>query len=475
MNQELINDLAQLSRDPLGFVYWAFPWGDGMLKDQTGPEPWQKDVLKHIGEHLSGNNVVREAVASGHGIGKSALVAWLILWAMATHENTRGVVTANTEAQLTTKTWPELVKWHALFIANPMFKVTATAMFSTEPGHEKNWRVDAIPWSVERSEAFAGLHNRGNRTILIFDEASAIDDKIWEVAEGALTDAGTERMWCAFGNPTRNTGRFYDCFHRFRAHWNTQRVDSRSVSFSDKRQIREWAEAYGEDSDFFRVRVAGQFPAASETQFISRALVEAAAERNPKESQYDFAPVIIGVDPAWTGGDATAIYLRQGLYSKKLARLQKNDNDYTLAQMIARFEDQYHADAVNIDLGYGTGVYSAGTTMGRNWRLVPFGEASPDPACRNMRAYMWNKMRKWLVDGGAIPKDQQLIDDLTSAEIKPTDDGRIQLQSKEWMKKQGIPSPNDADALALTFAADIVRIPAGSGPMANTRYDLFGD
>lgn len=110
MNTEIVNDLAGLAKDPLSFVYWAFPWGEGLLTHQDGPEAWQKEILGHIGENVSPDKVIQEAVASGHGIGKSALVSWLILWAISTHENTRGVVTANTETQLLTKTWPELMK-----------------------------------------------------------------------------------------------------------------------------------------------------------------------------------------------------------------------------------------------------------------------------------------------------------------------------------------------------------------------------
>ncbi len=477
MNKEfengVISDLAKLSKDPLGFVLWAFPWGekDNILRDQPGPEEWQKETLQHIGANLSREHVVHEAVASGHGIGKSCLVAWLILWAMATHENTRGVVTANTETQLITKTWPELIKWHSLFLAKDLFKVTATAMMAAEPGYEKNWRVDAIPWNINNTEAFAGLHNQGNRTFLIFDEASAIDDKIWEVAEGALTDAKTERLWCAFGNPTRNTGRFYDAFHKQREVWHHRRVDSRTVRFSDKNEIANWAKIYGEDSDFFKVRVKGEFPDASELQFIPLGLVKSACERTLAKSQFDFAPAVIGVDPAWTGGDATAIYLRQGLYAKKLARLRKNDNDFQVANLVARYQDEYKAQAVFIDQGYGTGIYSAGVTMGRtNWRLVSFASASPSIDCCNMRAHMWNEMRKWLMTGGVIPADDQLIDDLTHVETKPTADGRIQLKSKDDMKKQGVPSPNDADALALTFASPVI-VQTGTNDMCDTDWE----
>ncbi len=344
-------------------------------------------------------------------------------------------------------------------------------MMAAEPGYEKNWRVDAIPWNINNTEAFAGLHNQGNRTFLIFDEASAIDDKIWEVAEGALTDAKTERLWCAFGNPTRNTGRFYDAFHKQREVWHHRRVDSRTVRFSDKNEIANWAKIYGEDSDFFKVRVKGEFPDASELQFIPLGLVKSACERTLAKSQFDFAPAVIGVDPAWTGGDATAIYLRQGLYAKKLARLRKNDNDFQVANLVARYQDEYKAQAVFIDQGYGTGIYSAGVTMGRtNWRLVSFASASPSIDCCNMRAHMWNEMRKWLMTGGVIPADDQLIDDLTHVETKPTADGRIQLKSKDDMKKQGVPSPNDADALALTFASPVI-VQTGTNDMCDTDWE----
>lgn len=457
---ELVRFLGEFTHDPLKFVYAAFPWGekDTSLEKMKGPEEWQKEVLKDIRDGVRiPNKVVREAVASGHGIGKSALVAWLILWAMATHENTRGVVTANTETQLRTKTWPELVKWYNLFIGKKLFSVTATSIFSLD--NEKNWRIDAIPWSENNTEAFAGLHNQGSRILLLFDEASAIANPIWEVSEGAMTDKDTEIIWCAFGNPTRNTGRFYDCFHRYRDQWKHMQVDSRTVSFSNKDLIKQWVDTWGEDSDFVRVRVRGQFPGASDAQLIPTSLVEQARKRTVPDSGYQFAPVIIGCDPAWGGDDALAIWMRQGLRSWRLEKIPKNNNDILIATKLANYQDKYHAQAVNIDMGYGTGIYSAGLTMGRRWNIISFAGQSPDAGCANMRAYMWLQMRKWLESGGQIPDDQYIQDDLTGAEIKPTLDGKILLQSKDYMKKKGIPSPNDADALALTFAVPLARSP----------------
>ena len=106
--------LETLQRDPLAFCVQCFRWGEGELTGCDGPREWQRRVLADIGERIrSGattDEAIRLATASGHGIGKSALVAMVILWALVTRIDTRGVVTANTEKQLTTKTWPELAK-----------------------------------------------------------------------------------------------------------------------------------------------------------------------------------------------------------------------------------------------------------------------------------------------------------------------------------------------------------------------------
>lgn len=116
------------------------------------------------------------ARASGHGIGKSAFISMLINWGMSTCEDCKVVVTANTDNQLRTKTWPEIIKWSNLAITKEWFTCTATAMYSNDPGHDKRWRADAIPWSEHNTEAFAGLHNERKRIIVVFDEASNIAD-----------------------------------------------------------------------------------------------------------------------------------------------------------------------------------------------------------------------------------------------------------------------------------------------------------
>ena len=461
---ETLAAMGQFSQDPYGWVLFSFKWGEGELKEHTGPDKWQTQVLQEMGTQLRTGTltkleVVREAVAAGNGVGKSCLVSWIMLWAMTTCEDCRGVVTANTENQLRTKTWAELAKWHRLSIVSKWFTHTATAIYSANPAHEKTWRIDQIPWSENKPEAFAGLHNQGKRVILIFDEASAIPDVIWETAEGAMTDENTEIIWAVFGNPTRNNGRFHQCFNGHRHRWNGHHVDSRTCGITNKEQIQKWVDDYGEDSDFVRIHVRGVFPKASSMQFIPNDIVEMARGKHLREEQYNFAPVIIGVDPAWSGEDESAIVLRQGLMMKVLGTYRKMQNDVQLAGYVANFEDQYKADAVNIDLGWGTGVYSAGKQMGRRWNLIAFGGKSNNAGLMNKRADMWNDMKNWLQQGAAIPDNPILCSDLTGVEYRMGEQGanfgKLYLESKDMMKSRGLSSPNIGDALALTFAMPV--------------------
>jgi hypothetical protein len=457
---ELVEEVGACSTDPYRFVLFAFPWGDGELEGKH-PEDWQISILNDIRDGLSIDKAIQEAVASGHGIGKSALVSWIILWAVSTHEDTKGVVTANTETQLKTKTWAELAKWHRLCICKHWFELTATALYSKDPAHEKTWRIDMIPWSERNTEAFAGLHNQGKRIIIVMDEASAIPDIIWEVSEGALTDENTQIIWCAFGNPTRNTGRFRECFGRFKHRWKNKQIDSRTVSLTNKEQIAQWVADYGEDSDFVRVRVRGVFPRAGSMQFIPGDLAEEAAQRTLKAQ--DFDPLVMGVDVARFGDDQSVIWFRRGRDAKSIPPIKlRNVDTMTLAAKVAEARKYYHCEAVFVDgTGVGGGVIDRLNQLNVPVVEVQFGgkpdrsmPGQEDIAYANKRAEMWGYMRQWL-KGGAIPNDVELLADLTGLEYGYTmKDGRdaILLEKKADMKKRGLSSPDLADALALTFA-----------------------
>lgn len=465
--------LYKTQHDPYLFVMVAFPWGEkgGPLEAEEGPFEWQKEAMEYIKQNCSNRETaVRLAIASGNGIGKSAFTAWMILWLFSTYPDTRGVVTANTDGQLRTKTWAELNKWFSMFILKDFFQLDGTCLHSIDPGKEKVWRVDAIPWSVNNPEAMAGLHNRGKREFIIFDEASSIDSVIWETMEGAMGDADTEKFWLCFGNPTRKDGSFYDCFHKNRDVWKHQQVNSETVPSVTPAMLAEWRSTYGTDSDWYKIHVLGKFPSSNEAQFIPTPLVEEALQRIYDPHQFDYAPLILGVDMAWTGNDKVKIAMRQGLGGKLIKSIPYNDNDLDIAAIVAQLEDELKADAVFIDAGYGTGVYSAGQKWGRNWTLVFFNSKPTSQAYYNKRSEMYGHAKKWLQEGGAIV-GQELADDLCAPELVWNDTGKIQLESKKEIKKRLKRSPDEADSFVLTFAYPVQKIDKYELTEPETEYD----
>lgn len=468
MNDDFIEDLASFTNDPLGFVLWSFPWGEPGELEHARVEPWQARLLSELGQGLiSFEGALRVARTSGHGIGKSALVSWLILWAMSTFEDTVGVVTANTETQLKTKTWVQLAKWYRMCLTRSMFKMTATALFSCDPEHERTWRMDMVPWSERNTEAFAGLHNQGKRILLVFDEASAIPDTIWEVAEGALTDRNTQIIWACFGNPTRNKGRFRDCFPggKFAHRWSTGVIDSREVSFTDKSQIQEWIVDHGEDSDFVRIRVRGVFPRVDAESWIPYELALQAVNREIPQQR---GALIIGVDVGRFGDDPSVIYPRKGRDARTWPpEILYGADTMTTASRTAATYLRLHASVVMVDSGgVGGGVVDRLRQLRIPVMEVDFGSASdratPDDGTKyaNKRAEIWGALRMWL-KGGSIPHivvgehiggKITLVDELVSPNYGMNGREEIQLEGKKDMRKRRIPSPNVADALACTFA-----------------------
>ncbi len=474
LEKRLVDFVATYADDPLGYSKAAYKWGTGDLTGSPGPRAWQADILGTIAKHLQNPATrfqpLRIAVASGHGIGKSGLIGMICQWAMSTCVDTKIVVTANTDTQLRTKTMPEITKWFREAINAHWFGTTATTIHSTTQGKENSWKLTAAPWSENSTEAFAGLHNLLRRIVLIYDEASGISDKIWEVSEGAQTDENTEIMWIAFSNPTRNTGRFRECFGRLKHRWVTRQIDSRKVEGTNKQYFQEIVEDNGEDSDYTRVRVKGEFPRYGTMQFIGSDLVEAARARLPESSLMD--PCVLGVDVARFGSDETVLCPRRGRDAKSMPwESYRGKDTMFVAARVMELHAQYGFDAIFVD---GGGVGSGVIDRLRMFHLpvieVQFGGA-PDRGIQtsegkvvyaNKRAEMWGNLRdalKYI----AIPDDADLATQLVSVEYSYIlREGRdaVILEKKLDMKKRGLESPDKADALCLV-AGTVVSTPSG--------------
>lgn len=466
--RELAKAVADYYADPLGFVLFAYPWGKpGPLEKYSGPDEWQRDFLQELGEEVRKRKFdgftpvmpIRFTTASGHGIGKSVLVAFIVNWIMSTRPHAQGTVTANTFQQLSTRTWATLQTWTKRCITGHWFEVTGERMYHKQ--FKESWFCSAQSCKEENSEAFAGQHAATSTSFYVNDEDSAVPDKIHEVEEGGLTDG--EPMIFLFGNATRSKGTFHRVtFGSERKRWIPRSIDSRTCRFSNKELIEQWRQDYGEDSDFFRVRVLGLPPAADDAQFIDMQRILDAQKREvhvlPDE------PLIAGVDLAWGGEDANVVRFRRGNDARSMPPLRiPGEKTRDASVMVVKLADllnqtfngrRIHTmfiDSAGISGAVGARLRQLGH---QNVIEVNFGADAPDQHYRFMRDYMWGKMKEWLL-AGAIDSEPQLEADLSGPGYTLDNRIRVQLESKKDMKKRGLDSPDDGDALALTFAQTV--------------------
>lgn len=450
--------------DPLRFVQEAYPWREpGSLVNHDGPDLWQTAFLEQLGASVRARAFngldpvlpIREAVSSGHGIGKSVIVAWLVDWIMSTRPHCKITVTANTFTQLETKTWASIRTWTKLCITAPWFEINSQKMYY--PAHKESWFCALQSSSEENSESFAGQHAADSTSAYIVDEASGIGTGIFDVAEGGLTDG--EPMIFLFGNSTRNSGRFHEvAFGALRDRWHTTVVDSRNSRFTNKTQIAEWVQDYGEDSDFVRVRVRGLPPSASDIQFIDSGRVYE-AQRRTVDPLLD-EPLVAGVDVSGGGSAWTVCRFRRGLDARSIPPIrltgeQTRDRNRVIA-ILAEALTTHKVAAMFVDSAFGSPIVERLHVLGFSQvHEVNFGGESPDVHDANQRAYQWRRMKEWLLRGAIAKHDARLEADLAGPGFHLNRRDQLVLESKESMQKRGVASPDDGDALSLTFAQPV--------------------
>lgn len=471
--QELMTSLwdPNLSEDPEAFVMFVYPWGvEGTpLENQKGPRRWQRKILRKIKQHLQEGRIfdlaklLRIARSSGRGIGKSALVSWLIHWFLTTRIGSSCIVSANTEAQLRNVTWAELSKWTAMLINEHWWEISGITLNPAKwlcelvqtqlkkgTGY---WGATGKLWSEENPDSYAGPHNQDGMMV-IFDEASGIPDAIWPVANGYFTEPTKNRFWFAFSQMRRNTGYFFEIFNKKRDLWDNEQIDARTVEGTDLNSYQEIIDEFGPDSDEARVEVYGISPQDDNISFIPISFIEGAVKREIPDDPT--APIVIGADPAGGGADWFVIAIRQGRKILEIRRFKLADSEIGTMEGVGHIIDAINefnpALTVIDETGMGGPIGDRLREQKYKVKGVLFSWKSRKPKrYGNKRAEMWGEAKKWL-QTGSIPDDKRLKTDLGGPQKKPDSKGIMFLESKRDMKSRGLASPDAADALAVTFA-----------------------
>lgn len=422
---------------------------------KADPASWQIEALNAlVNDH-------KVSVRSGHGVGKSTMAAWSILWYLTTHFPCKVPCTAPTMHQLKDVLWSELAFWH-----KRMPKALQEEFIIRSSDQDMSIRMKSAPessFAVGRSgrkdnpEALQGFHSPN--LMFIIDEASGIEDIIFEVAGGALSTPDAKVLMT--GNPTRTSGYFYDSHTKMRDMWHTQKVATRDVGdmpWATPQYADDIATQYGIDSDVYRVRVLGEFPKVGSDALIPIHLLEAALERDIEPSPA-FKPVW-GLDVARFGPDRSALAKRRGnALIEPVKSWYGQDTMQTVGRVVQEWRDtdemdRPHAIAVDV-IGIGSGVVDRLQEVGLPAVGVNVAETPTSDQFMRLRDEVWWKFRQWLEQRNCtLPPDDSLIAEVVDIRYKVLSTGKISVESKEEMKKRTTPprSPDLGDALVLTFA-----------------------
>ena len=435
-NSEIITKLAL---DPVLFV-------ESMLNCK--PEAWQREVLESL---LTDDKI---AIKSGHGTGKTALLSWIILWWLCTKIPTKIACTANSAHQLNDVLWSEISKWHRNLPQGfkDLFEFKSDKINLV--GVKDSFAV-ARTARREQPEALQGFHSPN--MLFIADEASGIDNMIFEVAEGSLSTKGAKVILT--GNPTRSSGYFYDCFNTMKHRWKTFTVSCHDSQYVNPSFIADMAKKYGEDSNVFRIRVLGEFPESNDDAIVPLHLISEATTRDVEPSTDD---VIWGLDVARHGNDRTALAKRQGnTLLEKIKTWRNKDLMETVGIVVSEYEalpySKRPSEILVDSIGLGAGVADRLQEMNLNCQITAVNVAelpSMQDKYMRLRDELWFLVREWFESRDVkIIDDEELVAELTTPSFSFMSNGKIKVESKEQMKRKGFKSPDLADSLCLTFAS----------------------
>jgi phage terminase large subunit len=430
------------------------------VRDQlhAEPDPKQIEVLE---AYASGER--RIATRSGHGVGKTTVLAWIIIHAMLTKFPFKGVATAPTEDQLYDALAAEVKAW--ISVLDPALKdqlIVKGEVIELRTSPDKSF-FSFRTARAEKPEAIAGIHSEN--VLVIIDEASGVPEQIFVAGLGSMSSDNAQTLMA--GNPTRDSGYFFEAFHKNATRWKTLHISCVGHPRVTQDFIDDIRNTYGEESNEFRVRVLGEFPRAGDKSIIARALIEASVGREiapPPET----TPIIWAVDPARFGDDRTAIAKRQGyMLVEPVQTFTKLDTMQVAALVHSMYKgapNSMKPAEILVDvIGLGAGVVDRLMQLGVPVRGINVSESSLSPLYGNLRSELWYKVRDWFAERKAVlPDDPELVSELAAVQMDFSPSGKLMVESKAAMKRRGMRSPDKADAFVLTFATDHATLVTGT-------------
>ena len=429
------------------------------VQEMLGAEPfdYQQEFLEALAKGTR-----KMSVKSGHGTGKSTTASWAMLWFLLLRFPNKVVVTAPTSSQLFDAMYAECRRW-----VNELPKELQQLL------NVKSDRIELVSAPseafiscrtarAETPEALAGVHS--DHVLLIVDEASGVPEQVFEAAAGSMS--GHSATTLMLSNPTRSSGTFFESHNRMADSWWTRTwscIDSPLVSdeFVDEMRLR-----YGEESNAFRVRVLGQWPLADDNTIIPFHLVESAQHRDVEV--FEDSKIVWGLDVARFGNDATALCKRQGSVITEVRSWRGLDLMQTCGRVVAEYNalppSKRPSELLVDSIGLGSGVVDRLRELDLPVRGINVSESpSMGDTYMNLRSELWFKAKAFLEERGCkIPKDDQLLSELTSVRYSFTSSGKMKAESKDEMRKRGLGSPDLADAFCLCMASDAATAQSGS-------------
>jgi hypothetical protein len=445
-DDQLRQFIAAYKDDPVGFVTIVLG---------AQPDPWQREVLRAV---AAGER--RISIRAGHGVGKSSCCAWLLIWHMVTRYPQKAICTAPTAGQLFDALFAE-VKYWINKLPDPikaLFEMTSEKV-TLKAAPEASF-ISARTSSADRPEALAGIHSE--HVLLIVDEASAVPEAVFESAAGSMS--GESACTILIGNPTRNSGMFFNTHHKLSSDWKTYHVsclDSPRVSKDFVAQIRT---TYGPDSNAYKIRVLGEFALRDDDTLIPAELVDAAMSRDVVLDVKQ--PLVYGIDVARFGDDRSALCKRRGNVVVEFKTWQGLDL-MQLTGAIVHEANMDKPDEMCVDsIGLGSGVADRLRELGYNTRDVNVAESSAmNPKAAKLRDDLWVQVKGWLnARACKLPKMDELRQELVAPTYTFTSNDKLKVEGKAEMKRRGMRSPDLADALCLTFASIASRVGGRGSP-----------